>query len=381
MTNHITFAQFCSAARQKGALALCLALCMPGLGLSASPKKPTIITFDAPGAGTGINQGTAGLGNNTAGAITGFYIDPSSVFHGFLRAPDGTITTFDAPGVGTGADDGTFPFGLNPGGAITGFYIDPSSVFHGFLRAPDGTITTFDAPGVATYPKCINPAGTITGSSTDASNVSHGFLRAPDGTITTFDAPGAGTGANQGTKDACVSNIDSGGAITGSYIDGRNVRHDYVRAPDGTITTFDAPGASTGADQDTQSDYNLSINSAGAIAGMYADASNVYHGFLRAPDGTITTFDAPGAGTGAGQGTMPQNINAAGTIAGWYTDKNNMHHGFLRTPDGTITTLDAPHAGKGADQGTTALGINPAGSIAGWYSDKSKVSHGFLRTP
>jgi hypothetical protein len=34
------------------------------------------------------------------------------------------------------------------------------------------------------------------------------------------------------------------------------------------------------------------------IAGDYADASFVFHGFVRAANGTITTFDAPDAGTG-----------------------------------------------------------------------------------
>ena len=35
---------------------------------------------------------------------------------------------------------------------------------------------------------------------------------------------------------------------------------------------------------------------------------------------TITTFDAPGAGTGPGQGTLAFSINAPGGIAGYYFD-------------------------------------------------------------
>jgi hypothetical protein len=58
------------------------------------------------------------------------------------------------------------------------------------------------------------------------------------------------------------------------------------------------------------------INPAGVIAGEYADASFVFHGFVRAANGTITTFDAPGAGTGPGQGTEAFGINYAGTIEG-----------------------------------------------------------------
>ena len=61
MTNHIAFYQFCSAVRRKGALALCLALCLLGLALSASAQKPRFITFDAPGAGT-IPNPTWGMG-------------------------------------------------------------------------------------------------------------------------------------------------------------------------------------------------------------------------------------------------------------------------------------------------------------------------------
>ena len=44
---------------------------------------------------------------------------------------------------------------------------------------------------------------------------------------------------------------------------------------------------------------------AGTIAGDYLDASNVYHGYVRAPDGAITKIDVPGAGTGPFQGTTP----------------------------------------------------------------------------
>ena len=69
----------------------------------------------------------------------------------------------------------------------------------------------------------------------------------------------------------------------------------------GGITNFDAPGAGTGPGQGTQ---GLAINPGGVITGDYVDASNVFHGFVRASDSTFTTFDVPGAGTGFGQGTQ-----------------------------------------------------------------------------
>jgi len=149
------------------ALAVCLALCGLALGPSGTAWGATITPFDAPGAGTGAQQGTIASSINDVGAITGNYADASNVNHGFLRAADGTFTTFDAPGAGTGPVQGTVPFGINLAGTITGEYIDGSAVRHGFLRAPDGTITTFDAPGAGnsakqgTFPNGINVAGPL----------------------------------------------------------------------------------------------------------------------------------------------------------------------------------------------------------------------------
>src|ERR1039457_6795916 len=163
------FAQFCSAHRQKGALALCLALWLLGVGRSASVQvPPAIVTFDAPDAGTSAAQGTTALFNDPAGAIFGYYLDASNVDHGFLRARDGRFTTIDAPGAGTGASQGTLvAYGSSRVGAITGYYIDASGAYHGIVRDCDGRFTTFDVPaagtgasqGTITYG--INPAGAI----------------------------------------------------------------------------------------------------------------------------------------------------------------------------------------------------------------------------
>jgi len=138
----------------------------------------TITTFDAPGAGTGLFQGTYALGINPAGAITGTYIDASNAQHGFLRAADGTFTTFDPPG-----STGTSPLSINPAGAITGYFYDASALrYGGFVRAADGTISTFNPPGsIRILPLSINPAGAITGRyNTSLKGPGwHGFLRSP----------------------------------------------------------------------------------------------------------------------------------------------------------------------------------------------------------
>ena|SRR2546422_866484 len=67
------------------------------------------------------------------------------------------------------------------------------------------------------------------------------------------------------------------------------------------------------------------------------------YGFLRAPNGTFTTFDVPGSNSGDGAGTVPASINSSGTITGTYFVNLNISHCFVRNAaDGTIVALDDP---------------------------------------
>ena len=370
-------------------MALCLVLCMSGLGLcvNAGETRTTITTFDAPGAGTGAGQGTFPSGINSSGAITGFTRDTNSARHGFLRAPGGTFTIFDDPAAGTctmscgtiGPGQGTRAYAINPSGEIAGFYSDNSARCHGYVRAANGTFTQIDAPDAGTgpfpqgtfpsefTPAGINPAGAITGFYVDASSVQHGFVRAPSGAITEFDP----TGSIFTNPNA----INEPGEITGFYVDASGVGHGFLRLLNGTITTLDAPGAGTGAGQGT---FGVSLTPNGEIEGVYVDANGVLHGFVRSNQGTFSTFDAPGAGTGAGQGTLPESNNTVGAIAGNYIDGSNVNHGFLLNQQGNFSVFDIPGAGTGAGQGTIPLGNNNSGAITGEDIDGGNVIHGFL---
>src|SRR5208337_3688822 len=214
------------------------------------------------------------------------------------------IITFDAPGATL-----TLPLGPNVWGSIVGHYADASYVVHGFLRSPHGSFTTFDPTGsTCTMSGNINDFGVIGGYYTDSDGVSHGFLRAPNGTITTIDVKDAGTGSGQGTFGAVVNDF---GAIVGWYIDSDGVSHGFLRAPNGTITTIDVKGAGTTPcdlaclqNGDGQGTFPQNITDLLAIPGYYTDSDGVSHGFLRAPNGTITTFDVKDAGTGSCQGTF-----------------------------------------------------------------------------
>lgn len=147
-----------------------------------------------------------------------------------------------------------------------------------------------------------------------------------------------------------------------------------------TFTTFDCPGAGTSALQGTG---GISINAAGAITGfcVLAGSGDIAHGFVRAAGGVVTVFDAPGAGTAKHEGTFPTSINTGGTITGMFSDTNSVYHGFVRAAaGGAITPFDAPGAKLDLDAGTVPMSINTAGTIAGMYRDPNLVYHGFVRT-
>jgi len=161
----------------------------------------------------------------------------------------GTITTFDAPGAGTGSDQGTFPPGhkLGPGNRRT--YVDTSGVYHGFLRSSGGTFKTLHAPGAGTgagqgtEAGDINTKGEILGAYIDSSGTNHGYVRSPGGKFTEFDAPGAGTDSGQGTFPAALCGLTDTGAVAGEYIGTTGVYHVFLRTPAGTFSTIDPSGS------------------------------------------------------------------------------------------------------------------------------------------
>jgi hypothetical protein len=235
--------------------------------------------------------------------------------------------------------------------------------------------------GQGTLPIGIVQGGWIMGSYIDGNNVSHGFLRTPWGFIIKFDPPGAGTNPYQGTIE--VHGMNQFLEIVGTYEDGNNGYHGFVRSPFGKFTTFDCPGAGTGSYLGTA---GHGVNDAGLISAEYVDTNNIWHGCVLTPDGTFTTYDPPDIGTvpGSGQGTYPaifSGITPGGAIIGEYLDVNYMYHAYLRAPDGTIAEFDDPKEGTGPGQGSGTSGINPAGEINGWYIDANNVFHGFLRSP
>jgi hypothetical protein len=390
LTNRIAFAQFWVAVRRRGTFVLCVALCTLWLGLCVSAQEPCITTFDVP-ASNGF--GTLPVEINQEGAIAGtYYSDAGYVAHGFVRSADGKFTTFDAPGAGTVANDsnGTFSAGINQSGTVGGYLNDANLVSHGFLRTTHGEYTVFDVPGsdvnpadqAGTLVSGINGVGAVSGYYFDSKLVIHGFLRSPDGKFTSFDPPGS-------TLTVPVGPLNLEGAIVGYYLDSSLLFHGFVRWPNGKIDTFVGPGScNTGTPTGCYGSGAYNINIFGTSVGAFMDDSGnfVQRGFLRRANGAITTYEPPEAGTGPYQGVIWNQVtglNDSGALTMAYLAANNVYHGFVRSPEGKYKTFDAPGADltPGNYDGTIPVSINQEGAITGYYVDISYAAHGFVRKP
>jgi hypothetical protein len=259
------------------------------------------------------------------------------------------VETFDVPGAA--GENGSMPSSINTKGEVAGLYYSLNKngkyVPHGFLRKPDGTIKTFrihsDSGG--DFPSIVNSAGAIIGAYFHG-RTPHGFIRDSHGTITTFDCPCGPTYVSAGNDFNAATGPGGGGG--------------FVRNPDGTFTLFNAG----------QFTAPLAINDQGSVTGTIGDA-DAWEGFLRTPDGTITLFVV----SDAANGTRPDSINADGVITGRFGDETGAAHGFIRAIDGTIVTFDPEGSAS-----TYPASINDKGAIAGSYYDGVHYV-GFVRTP
>ena len=309
----------------------------------------TIHTFDAaifPTSYGSTNPGTQVTSINATGEVSGTYLDGAGALHGFLRDASGNITLFEDPNAATGSEQGTIATAIDAAGDIVGAYIDANNAIHGYLRkASTGAFTTIDAADAGTltyqgtYPDAFDEAGDIFGSFTDANNVVHGFVLPANGTIVTYDAPGSGVTSAQRVGGRLNSKLSQLGKSFGVSSKSKRAHSPMVKLKtllanmgrmnaNGTgLLNGNGPNPSG-----TGSIGNFllnSVNASGEVIGLATDGDFVFHGYLRAANGSITTIDAPNAGTAADQGTGGLAINAAGVIAGGYADSNSVLHGFI----------------------------------------------------
>ena len=128
----------------------------------------TVTSFAVPDA-----TATLAYQLNASDQASGYYIDSSSITHGYLRDSDGTLTfPIDPPD-----STGTILFGNNDSNWVVGRYADSSGVTHGLFFMTPGDFVTFDYPGSTfTSLNGINQRGYICGRYVDAAGIPHGFL-------------------------------------------------------------------------------------------------------------------------------------------------------------------------------------------------------------
>lgn len=140
------------------------------------------------------------------------------------------------------------------------------------------------------------------------------------------------------------------------------------------MTSFDAPGAGTGVSQDAP---GSAAARAAATKAAVTHVDSAGQGLTIPPPtavGTFITFDVPGAVNG----TFPASINNGGAITGSYGDNiGSGSHGFIRAANGSFVTFDV----QGAVFGTFPSAVSNNGDTVGSYQDNiGSGFHGFIRT-
>ena len=184
-------------------------------------------------------------------------------------------------------------------------------------------------------------------------------LAAEPVSFTTFDIPGA--------SSYFVAGINDEGLVAGTWTaaDGSSVG--FIRLPDGRISTpIVDPNDNSGLT------VLRAVNDEGVIAGFYG--ANVSSGFVLT-DGKFRTVDFPGA-----VATALRGINSLGDVSGTYSivDLNADEFGFIIPRRGpTISFKLSDPTGSGIVVG----GINDLRQLVGYYTDAASTLVGFLRQP
>jgi hypothetical protein len=163
---------------------------------------------------------------------------------------------------------------INDAGDMTGLYLTPDGIGHGFVYSK-GQFSTLDVPGANfTTGVRINNRGDIVGFWTASPNCGCGgsnpttfkaFLFS-DGAFTTFEVPDS--------VETTALGINERGDIVGRYDDLTHRRHAYVLDRHGAYETFDLPDAITTS--------AIDINARGDIVGFIRRAGDgKFVSFLR----------------------------------------------------------------------------------------------------
>ena len=291
-------------------------------------------------------------GINDAGDIVGQYQLEDAVSRPFLLR--GGLYSQIVPTNAPGGFASGIAFSISDNGLVLGTYRDLANVSKTWLMRPDGS---FEYPSLPGTGRVVNSVGQIAGSFADAanSNATTPFVATPESGVAfvvhriglTNSAGDSATKIN--VRGQVVGTVDGTDGISRGYIYSIADRHETERGgwPGSGFTEWSA------------------INSAGVLAGYYADPIDpdfgTFRSFLRSADGVFTGVDW----SGDTNFNFTVDINERGQIAGgggttgWVRQTNGTHLAFV-TPGFSVNT---------------AWGINDAGIVVG------VVWPGFFDTP
>jgi hypothetical protein len=314
----------------------------------------TYVVFSIPSATAPSTQTMI----NNPGDVAGTYAvsDPSAQL-GFVRLADGSVTQFSAFGALN-----LQVSGIDYAGSVVGTATDALGQTHCFVKhngEPARNLLTIKTESCQTT--TMNDNGVVVGNLLTEQGVSSYFRQSGAGAATLFTI-------SSNLADPRIVAVNAAGAMTGWTDEGED---GFLLQADGSSVTFQIAGATNGT-------YPTSINASGSITGfdyiVLSESSVTKHGFLRTPDGTITTFDPPGSAM-----TVPLSINKSGAIVGYYSPSSffetQYFTGFLRLPDGRFLKINPPGALI-----SQCSAINDRGEIVGEFFDVNGW-HYFLRMP
>ena len=248
--------------------------------------------IDVPGA-----IQTAAYGLDTAGDISGYYVDSGNQAHGFLFS-GGIYTTIDYPGAGN-----TILNGINDSNQIVGFTYDPVIGF--IYNIQTQVFSSVSCPhATATYPYAINGAGTVVGT----------FTHGDNSAVSGFELVGA---AYRRIEPASGGNTFANGIDASGLIVGDSAAGNFL-FKGGTYRRLRIPNAN-GA-------VPVGIGPAGNVIVGYYEPLNSFVGYIF-QNKVVTTLQFP-----ASTETVATGINAVGEVVGYFLDASNVTHGFTWTP-------------------------------------------------
>ncbi len=166
-----------------------------------------------------------------------------------------------------------------------------------------------------------------------------------------------------GATNTQITGINNNGALVGTALIG-SAWNGFVRDPNGTITTFTVPFAgATGT-------FPQGINDAGDIAGYYTVAAGA-HGFTQIAT-IFRSIDVPG-----GEQTVLYGLSNSGQTAATYTGGGVTHSAVYNATIGSWTSINVPNVKNSS--AATGVSVNTnLNLVCGYYMDVSGVTHGYL---